>query len=88
MAVRLYCKPIKLTFALKSGTSIVIVVIVSSIQNQFFASVIKSMEDGMRNCGCGIILIQSGTGRWNNGLTFLEIDEICHFQAILKQRNP
>src|SRR4051812_6074148 len=59
MAVKLDYKPNKLASALKSGKTYIIGVIVPSIQAHFFASIIHSIEDELKDGGYSIIVYQS-----------------------------
>ncbi|MCZ4243054.1 LacI family DNA-binding transcriptional regulator [Pedobacter punctiformis] len=104
VAKKLNYSPNKLASALKSGKTYIIGVIVPSVQAQFFASIIHSIEDGLKDSGYRIILYQSNESIDNeiNGVkTLLEaqVDGIIaslsletsvfeHFNEIIKQNKP
>ncbi|WP_316802271.1 LacI family DNA-binding transcriptional regulator [Pedobacter nototheniae] len=104
VAKKLNYSPNKLASALKSGKTYIIGVIVPSVQAHFFASVIHSIEEGLKNSGYRIILYQSNESIDNeiNGVkTLLEaqVDGIIasmsletnifeHFSEIIKQNKP
>lgn len=103
-AKRLNYSPNKLASALKSGKTQIIGVIVPSVQAHFFASIIHSIEEGLKDSGYRVILYQSNESAANeiNGVkTLLEaqVDGILasvsletrntdHFRAIIKQNKP
>lgn len=58
-AKKLNYSPNRLASALKSGKSFIVGVIVPSVQSHFFASVIHSIEEGLKDSGYRIILYQS-----------------------------
>lgn len=103
-AKKLDYSPNKLASALKSGKTFIVGVIVPSVQAHFFASIIHSIEEGLKNSGYRIILYQSNESLENeiNGVKTLleaqvdgilaslslETDDISHFQEIVKQNKP
>ncbi|WP_432713631.1 LacI family DNA-binding transcriptional regulator [Pedobacter sp.] len=58
-ALALNYSPNKLAAALKSGKTYIIGIIVPSIQSHFFASIINSIEEGLKNSGYRVILYQT-----------------------------
>jgi LacI family transcriptional regulator len=58
-AKKLNYSPNRLASALKSGKTFIVGVIVPSVQSHFFASVIHSIEEGLKDSGYRIILYQS-----------------------------
>ncbi|WP_316816225.1 LacI family DNA-binding transcriptional regulator [Pedobacter nyackensis] len=104
VAKRLNYSPNRLASALKSGKTFIVGVIVPSVQSQFFASVIHSIEKGLKGSGYRIILYQSNESVENeiNGVKTLleaqvdgivasislETSEVSHFQEIIKQNKP
>ena len=104
MAVKLDYKPNKLASALKSGKTYIIGVIVPSIQAHFFASIIHSIEDELKDSGYSIIVYQSSESMAKEikGVTTLleaqvdgimaslalETDDVSHFQEVIKQNKP
>ncbi|WP_131539392.1 LacI family DNA-binding transcriptional regulator [Pedobacter nototheniae] len=104
VAKKLNYSPNKLASALKSGKTYIIGVIVPSVQAHFFASVIHSIEEGLKNSGYRIILYQSNESVDNeiNGVkTLLEaqVDGIIaslsletstfgHFNEVIEQNKP
>lgn len=104
VAKKLNYSPNKLASALKSGKTFIIGVIVPSVQAHFFASVIHSIEEGLKNSGYRIILYQSNESIDNeiNGVkTLLEaqVDGIIaslsletsvfdHFTEVIQQNKP
>jgi LacI family transcriptional regulator len=104
MAAKLDYKPNKLASALKSGKTYIIGVIVPSIQAHFFASIIHSIEDGLKDSGYSIIVYQSGESMAKEvkGISTLleaqvdgimaslalETDDVSHFQEVIKQNKP
>lgn len=58
-AEKLNYSPNRLASALKSGKTFIVGVIVPSVQSHFFASVIHSIEEGLKDSGYRIILYQS-----------------------------
>lgn len=103
-AKRLNYSPNKLASALKSGKTYIIGVIVPSVQAHFFASIIHSIEEGLKNSGYRVILYQSNESVENeiNGVKTLmeaQVDGILasisletqntdHFKEIVKQNKP
>ncbi len=103
-AKRLNYSPNKLASALKSGKTYIVGVIVPSVQAHFFASIIHSIEEGLKDSGYRIILYQSNESVENeikgvktlleaqvDGIMAslsLETDDISHFQEIIKQNKP
>lgn len=103
-AKKLNYSPNRLASALKSGKTFIVGVIVPSVQAHFFASVIHSIEEGLKGSGYRIILCQSNESAENeiNGVRTLleaqvdgimasislETDDISHFQEIIKQNKP
>ena len=104
MAVKLDYKPNKLASALKSGKTYIIGVIVPSIQAHFFASIIHSIEDELKDDGYSIIVYQSSESMAKEikGVTTLleaqvdgimaslalETNDVSHFQEVIKQNKP
>jgi LacI family transcriptional regulator len=104
MAVKLDYRPNKLASALKSGKTFIIGVIVPSIQAHFFASIIHSIEDELKDSGYSIIVYQSSESMTKEvkGVTTLleaqvdgimaslalETDDISHFQEVIKLNKP
>ena len=103
-AERLNYSPNKLASALKSGQTHIIGVIVPSLQAHFFASIIHSIEKGLKGSGYRIILYQSNesiTSEINGVKTLLEAqvdgimvslsletDNVDHFSEVIKQNKP
>lgn len=103
-AQKLNYSPNKLASALKSGRTYIIGVIVPSIQNHFFASIIHSIEEGLKDSGYRVILYQSNESVENeiNGVKTLleaqvdgiiasmslETEDVSHFAAIIEQHKP
>lgn len=103
-AKRLNYSPNKLASALKSGRTHIIGVIVPSVQAHFFASIIHSIEEGLKDSGYRIILYQSNelvASEINGVKTLLEaqVDGIMaslsletedteHFAEVIKQNKP
>lgn len=103
-AKKLNYSPNKLASALKSGKTFIVGVIVPSVQAHFFASVIHSIEKGLKDSGYRIILYQSNESVENeiNGVKTLleaqvdgimasislETTDVSHFQEIIKQNKP
>lgn len=103
-AKKLNYSPNKLASALKSGKTFIVGVIVPSVQAHFFASVIHSMEEGLKESGYRIILYQSNESVENeikgvktlleaqvDGIMAsisLETSDVSHFQEIIKQNKP
>jgi LacI family transcriptional regulator len=103
-AKELNYSPNKLASALKSGKSYIIGVIVPTVQAQFFASIIHSIEEGLKDSGYRVILYQSNESVSNeiNGVRALleaqvdgimasislETADISHFEEIVKQQKP
>ncbi|WP_316769963.1 LacI family DNA-binding transcriptional regulator [Pedobacter frigiditerrae] len=63
MAAKLDYRPNKLASALKSGKTFIIGIIVPSIEAHFFASIIHSIEDELKESGYSIIVCQSSESR-------------------------
>lgn len=103
-AERLNYSPNRLASALKLGKTNIIGVIVPSVQSHFFASVIHSIEDGLKDSGYRIILYQSNESleREVNGVKALleaqvdgiiasmslETDDVSHFEEVVNQHKP
>lgn len=104
IAFKLGYRPNKLASALKSGKTYTIGVIVPSVKANFFASIIHSMEEGLKNSGYRIILYQSGESLSNeiegvktllevqvDGIMAslsLETDDVSHFKEVIRQNKP
>jgi LacI family transcriptional regulator len=104
MAAKLDYRPNKLASALKSGKTFIIGVIVPSIQAHFFASIIHSIEDELKDSGYSIIVYQSSesVGKEIKGVTTLleaqvdgimaslalETEDVSHFEEVIKQNKP
>ncbi|RZM26806.1 MAG: LacI family transcriptional regulator [Pedobacter sp.] len=103
-AKRLNYSPNKLASALKSGKTFIVGVIVPSVEAHFFASIIHSIEEGLKDSGYRIILYQSKESLINevNGVRTLleaqvdgimasmslETDDVSHFEEIIAQNKP
>ncbi|RWU03981.1 LacI family DNA-binding transcriptional regulator [Pedobacter chitinilyticus] len=103
-AKRLNYSPNKLASALKSGQTHIIGVIVPSLQAHFFASIIHSIEKGLKGSGYRVILYQSNESLISeiNGVKTLleaqvdgimaslslETDNVDHFSEVIKQNKP
>ncbi|MEE1945798.1 LacI family DNA-binding transcriptional regulator [Pedobacter sp. KR3-3] len=103
-AKRLNYSPNRLASALKSGKTHIIGVIVPSVQAHFFASVIHSIEEGLKGRGYRVILYQSNESVENeiNGVKTLleaqvdgiiasmslETEDVSHFAEIITQNKP
>ncbi|MBC6110044.1 LacI family DNA-binding transcriptional regulator [Pedobacter fastidiosus] len=103
-AKKLNYSPNRLASALKSGKTHIIGVIVPSVQAHFFASIIHSIEEGLKDSGYRIILYQSNESVENeiNGVRTLleaqvdgimaslslETQDVSHFAEIVKQNKP
>ncbi|PWS32843.1 LacI family DNA-binding transcriptional regulator [Pedobacter paludis] len=103
-AKKLNYSPNRLASALKSGKTHIIGVIVPSVQAHFFASIIHSIEEGLKDSGYRIILYQSNESLENeiNGVRTLleaqvdgimaslslETEDVSHFAEIVKQNKP
>lgn len=103
-AKRLNYSPNRLASALKSGKTYIVGVIVPSVQAHFFASVIHSIEEGLKGSGYRIILYQSNESVENeiNGVKTLleaqvdgimasislETSDVSHFEEVIKQNKP
>lgn len=103
-AKKLNYSPNRLASALKSGKTYIIGVIVPSVQAHFFASIIHSIEEGLKNSGYRVILYQSNESVENeiNGVKTLleaqvdgiiasmslETEDVSHFTEIIKQNRP
>lgn len=104
IASKLGYRPNKLASALKSGKTYTIGVIVPSVKANFFASIIHSMEEGLKNSGYRIILYQSGESLRNeikgvktllevqvDGIMAslsLETNDASHFKEVIRQNKP
>lgn len=104
MAAKLDYRPNKLASALKSGKTFIIGVIVPSIQAHFFASIIHSIEDELKDSGYSIIVYQSSesVGKEIKGVTTLleaqvdgimaslalETEDVSHFEEVIRQNKP
>lgn len=104
MAAKLDYRPNKLASALKSGKTYIIGVIVPSIQAHFFASIIHSIEDELKDSGYSIIVYQSSESMAKEvkGVSTLleaqvdgimaslalETDDVSHFREVIKQNKP
>lgn len=103
-AKRLNYSPNRLASALKSGRTYIIGVIVPSVQAHFFASIIHSIEEGLKDSGYRIILYQSNESAASeiNGVKTLleaqvdgimaslslETENVDHFNEVIKQNKP
>jgi LacI family transcriptional regulator len=103
-AKRLNYSPNRLASALKSGKTYIIGVIVPSVQAHFFASIIHSIEEGLKDSGYRVILFQSNESLENeiNGIktlmeaqvdgimasVSLETQDTSHLKEIIKQNKP
>ncbi|MBB2146867.1 substrate-binding domain-containing protein [Pedobacter sp. LMG 31464] len=103
-AKKLNYSPNRLASALKSGKTYIIGVIVPSVQAHFFASIIHSIEEGLKNSGYRVILYQSNEFVENeiNGVKTLleaqvdgiiasislETEDVSHFAEVIKQNKP
>jgi len=103
-AKKLNYSPNKLASALKSGKTFIVGVIVPSVEAHFFASIIHSIEEGLKDSGYRIILYQSKESLANevNGVKTLleaqvdgimasmslETDDVTHFKEIIAQNKP
>lgn len=103
-AKKLNYSPNRLASALKSGKTYIIGVIVPSVQAHFFASIIHSIEEGLKDSGYRVILYQSNESVENeiNGVKTLleaqvdgimasmslETQDVSHFTEIIKQNKP
>jgi len=104
MAHKLNYRPNKLALALKSGKTFVIGIIVPSVQAHFFAAIIHSIEEELKDSGYSIIVYQSSESRAKEvkGVSTLleaqvdgimasltlETDDVSHFQEVVKQNKP
>lgn len=104
VAERLNYSPNKLASALKSGKTFIVGVIVPSVEAHFFATIIHSIEEGLKDSGYRIILFQSKESLENeikgvktlleaqvDGIMAsmsLETDDLAHFEEIIKQNKP
>lgn len=104
MAAKLDYRPNKLASALKSGKTYIIGIIVPSIEAHFFASIIHSIEDELKESGYSIIVCQSSESKTKEvkGLNTLletqvdgimasialETDDVSHFQEVINQNKP
>jgi LacI family transcriptional regulator len=103
-AKRLNYSPNRLASALKSGKTYIIGVIVPSVQAHFFASIIHSIEEGLKDSGYRVILYQSNeslNAEINGVKTLLEAqvdgimaslsletEDVAHFAEVIKQNKP
>lgn len=103
-AKRLNYSPNKLASSLKSGKTNIIGVIVPSTEVHFFASVIHSIEQVLKNNGYNVLLYQSNESLENeiNGVKTLleaqvdgiiasislETEDVRHFQEVINQNKP
>jgi len=103
-AKKLNYSPNRLASALKSGKTYIIGVIVPSVQAHFFASIIHSIEEGLKDSGYRVILYQSNESVENeiNGVKTLleaqvdgiiasmslETEDASHFAEVVKQNKP
>ncbi|RZJ63460.1 MAG: LacI family transcriptional regulator [Flavobacterium sp.] len=103
-AKKLNYSPNRLASALKSGKTYIIGVIVPSVQAHFFASIIHSIEEGLKDSGYRVILYQSNESVENeiNGVKTLleaqvdgiiasmslETEDVSHFAEVVKQNKP
>lgn len=103
-AKKLNYSPNKLASSLKSGRTQTIGVIVPSTQVHFFASVIHSIEQTLKNAGYRVLLYQSNESLENeiNGVKTLleaqvdgiiasmslETEDVSHFKDVIKQQKP
>jgi len=103
-AKKLDYSPNRLASALKSGKTYIIGVIVPSVQAHFFASIIHSIEEGLKDSGYRVILYQSNESAENeiNGVKTLleaqvdgiiasmslETANVSHFLEVIKQNKP
>ena len=103
-AKKLNYSPNKLASALKSGKTFIVGVIVPSIEAHFFASIIHSIEKGLKSSGYSILLYQSKESMANEvkGIkTFLETQvdgimasmsletkDISHFLEVMAKNRP
>lgn len=103
-AKKLNYSPNRLASALKSGKTHIIGVIVPSVQAHFFASIIHSIEEGLKDSGYRVILYQSNESVKNeiNGVKTLleaqvdgiiasmslETENVAHFEEVIKQQKP
>lgn len=104
MAAKLDYRPNKLASALKSGKTYIIGVIVPSIQAHFFASIIHSIEDELKDSGYSIIVYQSSesVAKEVKGVSTLleaqvdglmaslalETEDVSHFREVINQNKP
>ncbi|TKB96596.1 LacI family DNA-binding transcriptional regulator [Pedobacter cryotolerans] len=104
MAAKLDYRPNKLASALKSGKTYIIGVIVPSIQAHFFASIIHSIEDELKESGYSIIVYQSSesVAKEIKGVSTLleaqvdgimaslalETEDVSHFKEVVNQNKP
>ncbi|MFD1629549.1 LacI family DNA-binding transcriptional regulator [Pseudopedobacter beijingensis] len=103
-AKKMNYSPNKLASSLKSGKTQTIGVIVPSTQVHFFASVIHSIEQTLKNNGYRVLLYQSNESLENeiNGVKTLleaqvdgiiasmslETEDVSHFKSVIKQNKP
>lgn len=104
MAAKLDYRPNKLASALKSGKTYIIGIIVPSIQAHFFASIIHSIEDELKDSGYRIIVYQSSefVEKEIKGVSTLleaqvdgimaslalETEDVTHFKEVINQNKP
>lgn len=97
-------RPNTLASALKSGKTFIIGVIVPSVQSHFFASIIHSIEEGLKDSGYRILLYQTNESHMSevkgvrtlleaqvDGIIAslsLETDDLSHFMEILENNKP
>ncbi|MCZ4221677.1 LacI family DNA-binding transcriptional regulator [Pedobacter rhodius] len=103
-AKQLNYSPNKLASALKSGKTYTIGVIVPSVEAHFFATIIDSIEEGLKDAGYRIIVYQSKesltkeidgvkalTEAQVDGIIAsmsLETNNVSHFEAFINQDKP
>ncbi|WP_316833227.1 LacI family DNA-binding transcriptional regulator [Pedobacter aquatilis] len=103
-AKKLNYSPNKLASALKSGKTYTIGVIVPSVEAHFFATIIDSLEEGLKDSGYRIILYQSKESLIKeiegvktlleaqvDGIIAsmsLETDQVSHFEEIIRLAKP
>ena len=103
-AERLNYSPNKLASALKSGKTFIVGVIVPSVEAHYFATIIHSIEAGLKDHGYRIILFQTKESLDNeikgvktlleaqvDGIMAsmsLETEDVSHFNEIINQNKP
>lgn len=96
--------PNRLAAALKSGKTYMIGIIVPSVQSHFFASIINSIEEGLKGSGYGVLLYQTNESLASeikgvktlmeaqvDGIIAslsLETNDVSHFEEIIAQNIP